>query len=289
MIDKHIETVSPYLYVGYYCNNNCIFCSEADEYLEHLKEKSLLEVKKELQTIRKYYDFVSVMGREPTIRSDILEILEYAKSLKFRQVGITTNGRLLSIPNFAKAILATGVNQIGISLAGASAKTHDFQTQVPGSFDQTLQGIKNILKYKKPNVSLLINLPLNKLNYQELPKELELLTNLGVKEINILNIEPLSRRSRSKDIIMKTSVLGKYVYNILKKEGYLNNKNLKILLVEFAPCALPKEARKYFFPCLEKNSNKVRIPLCENCPYRDKCDGILSDYLQLYGNKEFKL
>jgi len=289
MVVKYITTVSPYIYVGYYCNNNCIFCSETDEYLEHLKEKSLSEIKEELRQIRKHYDFVNIMGREPTIRSDILEIIEFARRLKFRQVGITTNGRLLSIHNFAKAILKTGVNQVGISLSGASARVHDFQTQVPGSFEQTLQGIKNILKYKKQNVSLLINLPLNKLNYQELPKELEFLTHLGVKEINILNIQPLSRRSRSRNIIMKTSVLGKYVFNILKKGGYFNKKDLKVLLVEFAPCALPKEARQYFFPCLEKNNQKIRIPLCKNCPYKDKCDGILKDYLELYGDSGLSL
>jgi len=281
--------ISPYVYVGYYCNNNCIFCSEADEYLTYLHEKSLKEIKKEIKIIRAHYDFISIMGREPTIRFDILEIIEFARKLKFNQVGITTNGRLLSISTFAKAVLSAGVNQVGISLSGASAKIHDAQTQVPGSFDQTIKGIKNILKYKKNNVSLLINLPLNRLNYKELIKELKLLTSLGVKEINILNIQPLSRRSRSKDIIMKTSVLGKYVFNALKKEGYLNKKGLKILLVEFAPCALPKEARQYFFPCLEKNNNKIRIPLCENCSYKNKCDGILSDYIKLYGNREFRL
>lgn len=284
-----VDIISPYLYSGYYCNNNCIFCSEADEYLEHLKEKSLSEIKQELRGIRKHYDFVNIMGREPIIRSDILGIIEFAHKLKFRQVGITTNGRLLSIITFAKAILSSGVNQVGISLAGASAKIHDEQTRVPGSFNQTIAGIKNILKYKKENVSLLINLPLNKLNYQELSKELELLTHLGIKEINILNIQPLSRRSRSKDIVMKTPVLGKYVFNVLKRGGYLNREDLKILLVEFAPCTLPKEARQYFFPCLEKNFNKVRIPLCKNCPYENKCDGMLSDYLQLYGSKDLKL
>ncbi|MGC8851776.1 MAG: radical SAM protein [Minisyncoccia bacterium] len=282
-------TKSPYLYVGYYCNNNCIFCSEADEYLQNLKEKSLEDIKKELKEIRKHYDFVNIMGREPTIRSDILEIIKFAKKLKFRQVGITTNGRLLSIPAFAKAILQSGVDQIGISLAGASPKIHDFQTRVPGSFEQTINGIKNIIKFKESNVSLLINLPLNKLNYRDLPNELKLIVKLGVKEINILNVEPLSQRSRNKDIIMKTSILGKYVFEVLKKNDYLKRNDLKILLVEFPPCALPKEARNYFFPCLEKNNNKVRISLCSNCPYKDRCDGILLDYLFLYGEREFKL
>lgn len=276
--------ISPYVYVGYYCNNNCIFCSEADEYLDNLKEKTLAEIKQEIKKIRKYYDFINIMGREPTIRSDILDILKFARSLKFRQVGMTTNGRLLSIPSFAKSILATGINQIGISLAGATAATHDKQTQVPGSFAQTIAGIKNVLKYKKPDVSLLINLPMDRLNYKELKAELALLTDLGIKEINILNIAPLSRRSRTKKIIMPMAQLGSYVFKTLKNNNYLKRKDLKILLVEFPPCSLPKEARQYFFPCLEKNNQKIRIPLCQNCPYKDKCDGILKDYLELYGD-----
>jgi len=64
---------------------------------------------------------------------------------------------------------------------------------------------------------------------------------------------------------------------------------LKILLVEFLPCSLPKEARNYFFPCLEKNPNKVRIPVCRQCSYRNKCDGVLEDYINLYGTEEFRL
>ncbi|MEM5781767.1 MAG: radical SAM protein [Candidatus Aenigmatarchaeota archaeon] len=286
---QKINNISPYLYVGYYCNNNCIFCSEADEYLEQLKEKPLSQIKQQLKTIRKYYDFVNIMGREPTIRPDILDIIKFAHALKFRQIGITTNGRLLSIKSFAKAILTSGVNQIGISLAGASANIHDQQTRVPGSFNQTMMGIKNILKYKTKDVSLLINLPLNRLNYQELNREMKLLIHLGIKEINILNISPLSRRSRTKKIIMPMHQLGVYTFKVLKDNGYLNRKNLRILLVEFPPCSLPKEARQYFFPCLEKNNQKIRIPLCTGCPYKNKCDGILFDYLKLYGSRNLKL
>lgn len=283
------RTVSPYVYVGYACNNNCIFCSEADEYLESLREKSLETVKKELRRIRKKYDFVSIMGREPTVRKDILEIAAFATSLKFRQVGLTTNARMLSIPAFAKALLARGIGQIGISLAGASARVHDAQTSVPGSFEQTMTGIRNVLRYKREGVSVLVNLPMNKLNYRDLGAELKLLTGMGVREINILNIAPLSRRSRTKRIIMPMAKLGSYVFGVLRKNGFLKRKDVKILLVEFPPCCLPGQAREYSFPCLEKNNNKVRIPLCSRCPFAPQCDGILDSYIALYGASEFAL
>ncbi|XOB46838.1 MAG: radical SAM protein [Candidatus Nealsonbacteria bacterium] len=279
--------ISPYVYIGYQCNNNCIFCSEADEYLEHLKTKNFGEIKKEILKVRTKYDFVSFMGREPTLRNDIFDILRFATNLNFRQVGIATNGRMLSYPKFAKDVLNTGIKQVGISLSGATAKIHDKQTQVPGSFKQTTGGIRNIARLKKPEVSLLINLPLNRLNYFELKEMIDLVVGLGVREINILFIAPLSRRSRTKKIVMKMSKLGKYVFDTIKP--CLNNSNLKFLLVEFLPCSLSKESRKYFFPCLEKNPCKIKIPLCKNCSYKDKCDGVLKDYIDLYGTEEFKL
>lgn len=283
------RVISPYLYAGYHCNNNCIFCSESDEYFLSLKNKTLEEIKKDLKEIRTKFDFVSIMGREPSIRPDILEIIKYAKSLNFKQLGITSNGRMFSIPSFTKSVLDEGINQIGISLAGATSAIHDKQTQVPGSFSQTIKGIENILKIKNPKTSLLVNLPMDRLNYKNLKAQLKLLTTLGVKEINILNISPLSLRSRSKKILVPMTVLAKHVYDTLIKEGYLNNKDLKILLIEFPPCCLPKEARKYFFPCLEKNNNKIRIPLCHDCPFSKNCDGVLDSYISLFGDSEFRL
>ena len=115
----------------------------------------------------------------------------------------------------------------------------------------------------------------------------DLVVNFGVREINILFIAPLSRRSRTKNIVMPMSRLGRHVFKTIKP--YLKNPNLKFLLVEFLPCSLPKKSRKYFFPCLEKNPNKVRIPICQDCLYKKKCDGVLQDYIDLYGTEEFKL
>jgi len=295
--------VSPYIYIGYNCNNNCIFCSEADEYLENFKPKSTKQIKKEVSLARNHYDFVNFMGREPTLRKDFIEILKFAKKLDFKQVGFTTNGRMLAYKDFAQKVLDAGINQIVISLNGATPEMHDGQTQVKGSFLQTIQGIKNVMELKREDFSLIINLLLNKINYRELPKMVDLVIGLEVKEINILNAAPLSRRSRDKKIIMKMSDLGHYVVNVLKNYSHgpiriprgrakqdrgLGYSHAKFLLVEFLPCSLPKDAHKYFFPCLEKNPDKIRIPLCKNCPYADRCDGVLRTYIDLYGTKEFK-
>ena len=69
---------SPFLYAGNKCNNNCIFCFEKDRiYLD----KNIKQLKSELKLIRKGYSFVNIMGREPTLRKDLIEIIKYAKTI----------------------------------------------------------------------------------------------------------------------------------------------------------------------------------------------------------------
>lgn len=288
MVTAEKDHTSPYVYVGYYCNNNCIFCSESDEsFLQGLgggfaeKEK----VKSDIRKIRELYDFINFMGREPTMRKDIGELVAYAKSLGFRQVGISTNGRMFSYEPFAKKMLDSGLNQIGISFYSHKEKVFDEQSQVDGSFKQAVSAIKNIILLKSDDTSLLINIPLNKKNADDLQGTVELLLDLGVREINILWVAPLSRRSMSKEIVGRMGELGDYAAGIAVKYG----GKAKFWLNEFLPCSLRAEYRQLFFNCLEKNPLKKRIALCESCPYASKCDGVLSTYIDLYGSEEFKL
>jgi MoaA/NifB/PqqE/SkfB family radical SAM enzyme len=231
MSKKEQSKVSPYVYIGYRCNNNCIFCSEADEHMKSLKPKSTEQIKKEISKTRNYYNFINFMGREPTLREDFIELLKITKKLNFEQVGFTTNGRLLAYKDFTQKVLEAGVNQIVISLNGATSETHDNQTQVKGSFFQTIKGIRNVIELKNRKFSLIVNLLLNKMNYLELPQMISLVKDLGVREINILNAAPLSRRSCNKKIIMRMSDLSSYIVEVLKE--YKDDSELKFLLVEF--------------------------------------------------------
>jgi MoaA/NifB/PqqE/SkfB family radical SAM enzyme len=282
------EKIGPYIYIGATCNNNCIFCSEADGYLKKYPPRSTKEVKGEILKIRKTHDFICFMGQEPVLRKDFLELIAFAERLNFNQISVASNGRLFSYPEFVKKCLEAGINQFGVSFNSADKEIHDKMTAVPGSFDQTVEGMKNILRFKKADQSLLINIPLSQINFPSLEETLDFLIDLGVREVNFLLIEPLSRRSRSKKIVCEMTQLGIYISNVLKKKKY-SRSDLKFLLVEFVPCSLPNEIRHLSFPCLEKNPNKIRIDLCKKCSFRSSCSGVIKDYLDLYGQKNFRL
>jgi len=273
---------SPFVYVGYNCNNQCIFCFEADKKFPY---KTTDQIKKEIDIIRKIFDFINFMGQEPTLRKDIIELINYAKCLKFEEIGITTNGRMFAYNDFTKDILKSGLTQIVLTIAGGTARSHDLHTLVKGSFEQSLAGIRNILKFKKRSLSFIVNIMVTKKNFKELLKTVDFCVDLGIKEINIGHIMPLNKAiEHSKEIVARMSD----VVPILIR-SHNRHENIKFLFVEYPACIFPKKYQHMAFPCLEENPQKSRIKLCSKCNYKDNCTGISKAYLNLYGYEEFKI
>ena len=132
------------LFVGYSCNNNCWFCSEMRN--KGKPDKDTRTVKSELFNSRKNgFQRIVFTGGEPTIRPDIVELVSYAKSLGFEEIFIITNGRMLFYEELARRLAEAGLTHILFSLHGPNAAVHDCLTRSPGSFKQTVQGIKNMV------------------------------------------------------------------------------------------------------------------------------------------------
>jgi len=274
---------SPFVYAGYNCNNQCIFCFEADRKFPY---KTTNQLKKEIEIVRKKFDFINFMGQEPTLRKDIIELIGYARDLNFKEVGITTNGRMFAYPDFTKDIFKNGLTQIVLTVVGSTPQMHDSHTLVKGSFDQALTGIKNILLYKKPNFSFIINIMVTQKNVKNLSKMVDFYADLGIKEINIGHIMPLNEKIvRSKKIVAQMSQVVPFLIKCQDKYG----QQIKFLFVEYPACVFPKKYRHLAFPCLEENPQKKRIKLCQECQYKNSCMGISGAYLNLYGDKEFTI
>ncbi len=273
---------SPFVYAGYVCNNRCIFCFEADR---KFSQKTTAEIKREMKLIRENFDFINFMGQEPTLRKDIFELILYAKKLDFKNISITTNGRMFAYKNFAKNALKSGSDQIVITVMGNSAKMHDMHTLDKNSFEQTLAGIKNILLYKKLETSLVVNIMVTQKNLKQLYEIVSFFVGLGVVEINIGHIMPINKKiGSSKKMVAKMSDV---VPALIKCQD--KHSGVKFLFVEYPACVFPKEYRELAFPCLEENLQKTKIKLCKNCKHKTSCGGISKDYLNLYGEEEFKL
>ncbi|NYZ79288.1 radical SAM protein, partial [Candidatus Micrarchaeota archaeon] len=96
---------------GTACNNNCIFCAPGPRQNSIKPEEDTLRVKSELYKNRCKKQkgvLFDCNGGEPTTRSDIIEILSYAKELGYKEIQLQTNGRMFCYPEFTKKVVDAG-------------------------------------------------------------------------------------------------------------------------------------------------------------------------------------
>jgi len=131
--------------VTHRCNLRCKMCNI---WACPRKEFSTSEIKR---LIDEAYHWgigeLYLVGGEPTVRSDILKIINYAGKRGIKTI-ITTNGVLLSEKKFAEKIVASSLNYLSFSLDGANAKTHDC-LRGKGVFNKVIRAINLVNKLKE--------------------------------------------------------------------------------------------------------------------------------------------
>ena len=136
--------------VGATCNNNCLFCMEADRAARraHVSAQSRDDIRAMISSHGSRDEVLFTSG-EPTSEPDLLDHVAWAQEEGFRVIGVITNGRRLSYPHLARDLVDAGVNRVTVSIHGHTARLHDSQTRTPGSFEQTLAGLKNALHLRR--------------------------------------------------------------------------------------------------------------------------------------------
>lgn len=293
--------------LGFSCNNNCIMCTTKpkEKYYQDRTTREILEdLKKGMNQGFKKVEFT---GGEPTIREDIFRLIKYAKDLGYKEIALSTNGRMLSYNDFTEKLIKNGVNRINFSIYGHNSKLHNAITRTPKSFEQTIQGIKNVQEFSE--MIIIVNTVVSRLNYRSLSDIGEFLLSLKIKFFNILDLIPDGyAKDFYKTLVVKMNDLSDALNNL---ETILDEFNL-ITFFDFPPCLFKPKIRNsshtafitaagrdrtfkqvgYEPKRLEKERDiykdihKKRIKICKNCKLYKECGGIWKDYLDLYGQEE---
>lgn len=136
--------------------------------------------KKIIDAKNKGYKNIDFYGGEPTCFSFLKKAIKLANNLGMR-VTLATNAVKFSSKEYTD-YLFSGINIEGIrtSLHSYKPEIHDTITQIKGSFNKTIKGIKNILRYNK---KLTINVVINALNYKDIVYMPDYIYELGVRGI----------------------------------------------------------------------------------------------------------
>jgi len=293
------------LFLGYTCNNNCWFCSEM---LNRKKPSQSTGVLKRALTESRKIGIQRIVftGGEPTIRADIIELVSFAKSVGFEEIFIITNGRMLFYKEFARKLADAGLTHILFSLHAPRAEIHDFLTRSPGSFEQTVQGIKNMVEVG--GIGVENNAVITKKNYKYLPELSELLVELGVNFYEFILVNPITISYcfpyKFEEFVPRISKISRYVHRALDvgiknrvpctaeaipfcyMQGYERNVTELTMAPERAILGPDR-----YVPNVNKSrreNSKVKAKKCKNCKYYLICEGIWGHYADHYGTKELK-
>ena len=135
--------------VGSRCNNNCIFCMEGDREgrSKHVTSQTSNDVQRMIEYFSDSKEILFTCG-EPTLNKELARYIFWAKRERYKTIALISNGRALASKDYLDKLIKLGLNKITISLHGHTAKLHDALTRTPGSFDQTVLGLRNISDIK---------------------------------------------------------------------------------------------------------------------------------------------
>ncbi|MDF2955290.1 MAG: Radical SAM superfamily maturase [Candidatus Alkanophagales archaeon MCA70_species_2] len=152
------------------CNLRCKYCglSSGNALSNELSLEEAFDVIEDISQAGTHS--LMLLGGEPLVRSDVLEIAGYASL--FMSVGINTNGLLLD-EEFANKLKTAGINQVKVSLDGP--KSHDVMRGT-GTYEKALRALKAC---KNAGIFTIIEMTVSRLNYNEVPAVVNLAMRLG--------------------------------------------------------------------------------------------------------------
>lgn len=165
------------------CNLKCGMCHRNFMSLPQIGELDFDNFKKIVNRLFPYLEQVWLQGLgEPFLCKDIFKMIGYLKARNVF-VNTVTNATLLS-HDMCKKIISSGLDEISISIDGATAETYE-RIRVGADFDevvknaQTLTSLIKHTKQKKPKV-IAFTVAM-KDNIHELPDLVTLINKMGIK------------------------------------------------------------------------------------------------------------
>jgi len=245
---------------------------------------ALLEENRRLQK----WKGLILTGAEVTLRKDLPELAQRARAAGFQHVRIQTHAMRLADMAYCETLVAAGIDEYFVSLTADTAELHDEITEVPGSFEKTVQGLRNLDTL--PGVKLMTNTVVTKLSYQSLVGVVELLKDLRqMVEMDFWNYWPMEEEGNPKLLVSHFHVRPHLKQAILLARQYGRHVEVK----NFPHCLMNETA-----DALKNDQPELRIDPefwtefnrngFHQCAYRDVCGskqclGLNTAYVNHFG------
>ena len=167
---------------AWHCNQKCLHCYAAGQPLSDTPELTTAQWKEILAKLRAAnVPQVTFTGGEPTLRADLVELVEVAQWFVTR---LNTNGRLLT-PELCRRLYDASLDSVQVTLYSHDPAVHNALVGAEG-FDDTVTGIKNAVA---AGLSVSVNTPLCSLN-TDYAATVRFVRELGVRYVTCSGLIP---------------------------------------------------------------------------------------------------
>lgn len=199
------------------CNIRCVYCSES----EYIPDPSLEDIRIAVSNL-KGASRIIISGGEPTVREDLLSILEICRR-DFDIVAMASNATNIDL-EYARE-MSSSVDYVDVTIDGPRS----IHNRIRGSYDDIIEGIWNL---KQAGVEYSVVMVLLDENRDHVSDVAQIADTLGAKKLKILSPIP---KGRGKDIVSKklpTSEI-KSVFEQIKKQKKAAGWRVRITLTDW--------------------------------------------------------
>ena len=295
MNNNHID-----IKVGWECNNDCVHCVIADKRENTIKQNLIFDDIKDIIEKNKDCSMMTLTGGEPTIREDFIEICKLIKSLNI-EISLQTNGRKLKNVNFFNEVNKY-VDIFLIAIHSYDKSIHDNITQRNGSWDDTMNGIINILNVDRKKC--VTHTVISKYNMNEIDRTIDFFKNINVGGCVITFVHAAGNAWKYFDTVVPklSDIKSQIEYIITKYDDVVTN--------DIPPCYLLKNKKMFDFSIdLYKqqenqtkdfsvevggrrddswdmiNNEMKKHEICKKCIIYNKCNGMWKQYIDKYNDE----
>jgi MoaA/NifB/PqqE/SkfB family radical SAM enzyme len=200
------------------CNSQCIHCfmDSGQLYNGELSQEEIFQLIDQLSKLGIMH--LSIGGGEPFIRSDLVEMIRYAREQQMG-ISITTNGTLLT-PSLAEELIRLHVKSITVSIDGVTEAT--FQSiRRNTSLKEARRAVQMLIDYRnqyKETMDISIRTSVNALNRHEMIDIYKMCVEMGVDTLKINNTNAYGRAISEPAILLEEEEFKTILFELQKHE-----------------------------------------------------------------------
>lgn len=231
----------------YRCNLRCPYCYVGeDRNKEELTTQDWFKIIDQIP----WYSFVTLVGGEPLIRKDFVDILMKTSKKTFGKMNVVSNGILIN-DEIIDAFIKSKMMLLSVSLDGYG-KNHDINRNKEGIFDKIITNFENMnSRSKRPMIDIKTIVLEN--NLDDLVKLYKLCTEM---KFNFLSISFLRNNNLKQNSVLFDSFVPEFTKNY-PIEKYFDMEHFIEVYKELESLSKKSNVKIRFSPKFEYNTKPL--------------------------------